>query len=73
MFGEEIIIERTTKDSFSEDMFTLYRTAFTPTREPPDRDSVHTYMKGRRFRRDFCNGAKLRPTDLESGLSVPIG
>ena len=33
----------------------------------PDRTSVHTYE--RRFRGDFCHGAKLRRADLECGAS----
>ena len=33
----------------------------------PDRTSIHTYE--RRFRGDFCNGAKLRRADLECGAS----
>ena len=33
----------------------------------PDSASVHTYE--RRFRGDFCNGAKLRRADLECGAS----
>ena len=33
----------------------------------PDRASVHT--QERLWWRDFCNGAKLRPADLESGGS----
>ena len=33
----------------------------------PDRGSVHTYE--RRFRGDFCNGAKRRRADLKCGAS----
>ena len=35
------------------------------TQAIPDRTSVHTQERSRR--RDFCDGAKLRRADLESG------
>ena len=43
--------------------------AFAPPRksDPPDKASV--YAQEQLERRDFCDGAKLRRADLESGAS----